>query len=99
MGVPTVERINEGGVGDGPSDETVKGWAKQIDEAYRAMFWASREGVRYASNLLGTHTPVPDFGVEACKLALIALTREMGQGKRPRHRPTDIGKDENVVSR
>ena len=99
MLVPTVERLSEGiGGGEGASAETVKGWALQIDAAYRAMFWASREGVRHATNLIGTHTPVPAFGVEACKLALIALACEMGQGKRPRHRPVDIGKDANVLS-
>ena len=92
MHVPTVERLSEGiGGGEGASPETVKGWAMQIDAAYRAMFWASREGVRHATNLIGNHTPVPAFGVEACKLALIALAREMGQGKRPRHRPVDVG--------
>ena len=92
MGIPTVERLNEGsGTGEGASDETVKAWARKIDEAYGAMFWASKDGVRYASNLISHHTPVPPWGVEDCKLALVALARETGHLQRPRHRPVDMG--------
>ena len=90
MGVPTSDRLNEGCGGEGPSDETVKTWARQINEAYRAMARVSRRGARCVTNLIADHVPVPEWHMPGCTTALIALAREMGQGKRPRHRPVDV---------
>ena len=94
MGIPTVERLNEGGGSDGPSDETVKTWARQINEAYRAMARVSRRGARCVTNLIADHVPVPEWHMPGCTTALIALAHEMGHLQRPMHRPVDIGKQE-----
>lgn len=92
MGIPTTERLNEGGKGDGPSRAAVKSWEREIDDADAAMARADMRGAICVKNLVADHIPVPAVHIAGCVAALVALACETGHMERPRHRPMDIGK-------